>query len=94
MPFRGPAAAAAPRTFQLGIAGRLGISFAAVAVLAVVANLIVEGKVSVLPAPVVHLERRPAPVVAPPPAPAPVVEVPAPAPVRPPFPSVDPLQRA
>ncbi len=83
-----------PRTFQLGIAGRLGISFAAVAVLAVVANLIVEGKVSVLPAPVVHQERRPAPVVAPPPAPAPVVEVPAPAPVRPPFPSVDPLQRA
>jgi diguanylate cyclase (GGDEF)-like protein len=65
-----------------------------VAVLAVVANLIVEGKVSVLPAPVVHQEPRPAPVVAPPPAPAPVVEVPAPAPVRPPFPSTEPLQRA
>ena len=35
------------RTFELGIAGRLAISFVAVAVLAVVANLIVEGKVSV-----------------------------------------------
>lgn len=64
------------------------------AVLAVVANLIVEGKVSVLAAPAVRQERRPATVVAPPPPPAPVVEVPAPAPVRPPFPSVDPLQRA
>jgi diguanylate cyclase (GGDEF)-like protein len=93
LPFRS-SAAVEPRTFQLGIAGRLGISFAAVAVLAVVANLIVEGKVSVLPAPVVHQERRPAPVVAPLAAPAPVVEVPAPAPVRPPFPSADPLQRA
>jgi len=47
LPFRRPAAAG-QRTFQLGIAGRLGISFAAVAVLAVVANLIVEGKVSVI----------------------------------------------
>jgi diguanylate cyclase (GGDEF)-like protein len=93
LPFRRPAAAA-QRTFQLGIAGRLGISFAAVAVLAVVANLIVEGKVSVLPAPAVHQAPRPAPVVAPPPPPAPVVEVPAPAPVRPPFPSTEPLQRA
>jgi diguanylate cyclase (GGDEF)-like protein len=65
-----------------------------VAVLAVVANLIVEGKVSVLPAPVVHQE-RPALVASPPPLPAPaatpVVEVPAP--VRPPFPSKEPLQR-
>lgn len=86
--------AAGPRTFQLGIAGRLGISFAAVAVLAVVANLIVEGKVAVLQAPEVHRERPPAPVVAPPPAPAPVVEAAAPAPVRPAFPSADPLQRA
>jgi diguanylate cyclase (GGDEF)-like protein len=92
LPF-GRLTAAQGRTFKLGIAGRLGISFAAVAVLAVVANLIVEGKVSVLPAPVVH--ERPVPVVAPPPPPpAPVAETPAPAPVRPPFPSAEPLQRA
>jgi len=87
--------AASSRAFQLGIAGRLGISFAAVAVLAVVANLIVEGKVAVLRAPAVRRE-RPAPVVAPPPPPAPVAEIPAPVPepVRPVFPSAEPLQRA
>ena len=83
------------RNFQLGIAGRLGISFGAVAILAVVANLIVEGKVSVLPAPEVHQDRRPAPAPPPPPPPpTPVVDAPAPAPVRPPFPSIEPLQRA
>lgn len=91
-PFR-HARSAGSRHFQLGIAGRLGISFGAVAILAVVANLIVEGKVSVLPAPEVHQEQHPAPAAPPPPPPR-TVEEPAPAPVRPPFPSIEPLQRA
>jgi diguanylate cyclase (GGDEF)-like protein len=82
----------------LGIAARLAISFAAVAVLAVVANLIVEGKVSVLRTTDVRQERvaSASPVttavvhpVAPLPAPAPV-----PASLRPPFPSADPVLRA
>lgn len=42
---------------QLGIAGRLAISFLAVAALAVVANLIVEGKVSVLQTTEIRHER-------------------------------------
>jgi diguanylate cyclase (GGDEF)-like protein len=85
------------RTFKLGIAGRLAISFCAVAVLAVVANLIVEGKVLVLRTTEVRLERpapaAPAPPVAPPAA-APIAPPVVPAPVRPPFPSADPVLHA
>jgi len=64
-------------------------------VLAVVANLIVEGKVSVLRAPEVR-QQPPAPLAAPLPVITPVVEpaAPVPLPVRRPFPSVDPVQRA
>ena len=85
------------RTFELGIAGRLAISFAAVAVLAVVANLIVEGKVSVLRT----TQVRHAPPV--PAAPAPLIALPvaspaappvAPVPVRPSFPSSEPVLHA
>ena len=84
------------RTFVLslrkpGIAGRLAISFVAVAVLAVVANLIVEGKVSVL-------QRSRGGHTAPSPAavskPSAPLQTVASAPIRPPFPSADPLLRA
>jgi diguanylate cyclase (GGDEF)-like protein len=81
------------RVWRLGIAARLAISFAAVAVLAVVANLIVEGKVSVLRTKEVR-EEPPALLVAAPPLAIPVVEQAAPTPVRPPFPSADPLRHA
>jgi diguanylate cyclase (GGDEF)-like protein len=81
-------------TPELGIAGRLAISFAAVAVLAVVANLIVEGKVSVLRTTEVRrAPPAPAPLIVPPAAPfiaAPIE----PMSVRPPFPSSDPVLRA
>jgi diguanylate cyclase (GGDEF)-like protein len=77
---------------QLGIAGRLAISFVAVATLAVVANLIVEGKVSVLRT--TEGRRQAATPVASHPAVVPVVTQPAPAPVHRPFPSSNPLLRA
>jgi diguanylate cyclase (GGDEF)-like protein len=84
-------------TFKPGIAGRLAISFCAVAVLAVVANLIVEGKVLVLRTTEVRQERpapaAPAPPVAPPAA-VPIAPPVVPAPVRPPFPSSDPVLHA
>jgi diguanylate cyclase (GGDEF)-like protein len=82
------------RTFRLGIAARLAISFAAVAVLAVVANLIVEGKVSVLRTTEVRQERvtPAAPVTTA--AVQPVAPVPTPAPVRRPFPSTDAVLHA
>jgi diguanylate cyclase (GGDEF)-like protein len=80
-------------TFKPGIAGRLAISFCAVAVLAVVANLIVEGKVLVLRTTEVRQE-RPAPAAPAPPVAAPGAPPVVPATVRPPFPSSDPVLHA
>jgi diguanylate cyclase (GGDEF)-like protein len=78
---------------QLGIAGRLAISFVAVAVLAVIANLIVEGKVVLR---TTEIRREGVTPIASPPAPAsPVVQTVAPAAAgRPAFPSAEPLKRA
>ena len=79
----------------MGLAGRLALPFVAVAVLAVVANLIVEGKVSVLRTTEVH-QALPAPVASAPPVliAAPVARPAAPTPVRLQFPSADPLLQA
>jgi len=70
--------------FNLGIAERLSIAFAAVALLAVAANLIVEHGVSIITTTTIHTA---VPVVAPPPPPAipaPPVQVVAPATPSPP----------
>jgi diguanylate cyclase (GGDEF)-like protein len=79
---------------RLGIAGRLAISFSAVAVLAIVANLIVEGTVSRI---IEVTEERAAPLAparAPAPAPArvsPAAKMATPAPLRTAFPTADAL---
>src|ERR1700730_13221466 len=73
---------------RLGIAGRLAISFSAVAVLAIVANLIVDGTVWRI---IEVTEERAAPVA---PAPArvtPAAKTATPAPLRTAFPSADAL---
>jgi diguanylate cyclase (GGDEF)-like protein len=84
------------RTFRLGIAAHLAISFAAVAVLAVVANLIVEGKVSMLRTTQVRQEQVASALPVSTAVVQPVAPLAAPAPVsvRLPFPSADPLLRA
>jgi hypothetical protein len=68
-------------TRQLGIGARLAISFLAVAALAVAANLIAEGRVTIY-----STTREP---IAPQPAPVTVVAVPAPAPAK--LPAADPV---
>ena len=77
-----------PTQVRLGIAGRLAISFSAVAVLAIVANLIVDGTVWRI---IEVTEERAAPVA---PAPArvtPAAKTATPAPLRTAFPSADAL---
>jgi diguanylate cyclase (GGDEF)-like protein len=88
------------RPRPLGIVGRLALSFLVVAVLAIAANLISQGKLEILRVSETRRERAAAPV-APPPAQMSVVETvgtpapaAAPAPVPVPFPSAEPLLRA
>jgi diguanylate cyclase (GGDEF)-like protein len=82
---------------RLGVAGGLAFSLLAVAVLAIAANLLAGGKLSVLRVTEVRRERPPATVVVAP-SPAPSAEVVArtvaPGPVPVPFPSSDALFRA